>query len=158
MKLSPELAAACLKLAGPARQHRSRSGPPDDRPMPWAVTVTVPVAVVSRPNRRDHWTATYRRNKAEAEAVAAELHRLGLSFVGGAFPRPLAVRLTRLFKGRPMDQDNLSSSFKAVQDYVAGKWLEIDDGSPLVRFSYAQERAAVPACRIEVTGTTIEEV
>ena len=159
MRLSPELARACLRLT---------DAPPDARPVrhpdptppaagyPWLLAFTVPVKVVSRPNRRDHWAAAHRRNGAEANALAAALRTLGLDGVGMHLLCPLAVRLTRLHRGRDMDTDNLAGAHKAIRDALAA-WLGIDDGSPLVRWSYAQERAKVPACRVEVSSVTTQE-
>ena len=159
MKLSPELAAACLKLAAAGAPRRPATMAATVRTAgPWAITITAPIAVRSRANLRLHWAESRRMNKIEATAVGAALARLGLTHAGRHLPRPLAVRLTRLHRGRDMDDDNLAGAHKAVRDALANDWLGIDDGSPLVRWAYAQERAAVPACRIEVTGIPIEEV
>lgn len=87
-------------------------------------------------NAREHFRVRAKRVKAEREVTAWELKRCTRP------PVPCTVLLTRMSPGtRPLDDDNLAGSLKAVRDEVA-KWLGVDDGNrSAVRFRYAQVRA-----------------
>jgi hypothetical protein len=96
-----------------------------------AISVYLPIQTVSEMNMREHWAARNRRKKSQQLVTAAKL---------GPFVKALngldlvSVRLTRFGK-RKMDDDNLASSFKHVQDAVA-KCLGIDDGK--IKWKYEQ--------------------
>ncbi len=93
---------------------------------------------VSLANQREHWgkrasRAKLQRKLAWLKARPGEL--------------PLIVILTRIGKRR-LDGDNLQGALKSVRDGVADR-LGVDDGSPLVRWEYAQEVGKDYAVRIE---------
>ena len=88
--------------------------------------------------------ARHRRVKAQAAAVALAL---------AGVPRVLLpVRVTFIrIGGKPLDPDNLASSYKAVQDEVA-RFLSADDGDTTrVRWAYRQR----PARPEEVRGIEV---
>lgn len=53
-------------------------------------------------------------------------------------PLPCVVRMTRVAP-RSLDDDNLSSGFKALRDGIADR-LGVKDNDPRVRWEYAQVR------------------
>ncbi|MBE0568400.1 MAG: hypothetical protein IH577_01830 [Deltaproteobacteria bacterium] len=67
--------------------------------------------------------------------------------------RSAAVTLTRIAP-RALDTDNLASGLKAIRDGVADA-LEIDDGSSLIEWRYAQEKGKPGeyAVRVEIQET-----
>lgn len=91
-----------------------------------------PLRVVSEANQREHYMAKHRRKKEQQATVWAEWQlrrwRVGL---------PCLVRLTRVGP-KALDSDNLAGAFKHVRDAIAAM-IGVDDGSPLIRFEYAQE-------------------
>ncbi len=111
------------------------------------VCLVLPIYARSEANRRDNRFAKARRVKEQRGVVAAMLRPL--------FPVPpdaaVTIRLTRIRKrgARPLDDDNLRSSLKAVRDGVADA-LGIDDGDSRLTWWYAQETGADYAVRIEV--------
>lgn len=112
------------------------------------IDVRLPVKIVSEANLREHWRKVSRRKKD---------HRVTARLVLQQYARPMGeaerftVTLTRVAP-RKLDDDNLQSGFKATRDGVAD-WLGIDDGSPRIRWQYAQERgrAGEYAARVAVT-------
>ena len=99
------------------------------------ISVTLPIKIVSEANLRQHWRKAGARKR---------LHRQTARLTLQQYARPMhedvtiTVTLTRVAP-RKLDDDNLSSGFKAARDGVAD-WLGIDDGSPRIRWQYAQER------------------
>jgi hypothetical protein len=98
-------------------------------------------------NARLHWAARARRVKDERSATWLAFAQQGgwsrQSRVqshlkaGGR----VSVTLVRCSPGnRPMDDDNVRGSLKAVRDEVAA-WLGVDDGSPSLCWKYSQLRA-----------------
>lgn len=86
-------------------------------------------------NAREHFAVRAKRVKGEREAVAWSLK-------GKTRPAiPCSVILTRIKPmGKELDDDNLTSSLKAVRDEVAN-WLGVDDRDRMtVRYRYAQRR------------------
>ena len=73
---------------------------------------TLPLKIVS-PNVSEHWTAKYKRSKAQQNALALVL-KLSLATVS----LPCTVTLIRLGT-RPLDFDNLVFSLKAVRDFIS---------------------------------------
>lgn len=104
------------------------------------ITFTVPIRTKSTANLREHHMARYRRTDGQKRAV----RRRCPAWTAGPL---LEVRLTRVAP-RQLDDDNLAGALKSVRDAVA-TWLRVDDGSPLVRWAYAQERGEA-AVRVEV--------
>ena len=153
LRLSPALAAKCESLAVPKpADHGRRAGGAGPALLPWSIAFTLPLAVVSRANRRDHWSAVARRSAAEREAVVSTIRLIGLHRGAvGCLRLPLRVRMVSLYKGRPMDGDNLAGAFKSVRDALAA-WLGVDDGDPAVEWFCSQEKARRAACRVEILG------
>ena len=101
------------------------------------VLVTIPIALPSVANLREHWSVKARRVKSQRNAVGWLL---------GNRPRPslpVVVTLTRVAP-RSLDGDNLQGAFKATRDAVA-TWLGYEDNHPGIRWEYDQ-RAGKPAC------------
>ena len=101
------------------------------------IVVDIPVRIISEANSRQHW------RKA---AVRKKVHRQTARLVLQQYARPMGeseqftITLTRVAP-RKLDDDNLASGFKAVRDGVAD-WLGIDDGSPRIKWEYAQHKGA----------------
>lgn len=99
------------------------------------ITVNIPMRTRSLANQREHWSARAKRAKQERWNA-----NLFVTHAGAAKQSlPVVVTLTR-FAPRQLDSDNLCGAFKAVRDGVADA-LGIDDGSDLVTWVYAQEKA-----------------
>jgi hypothetical protein len=92
-----------------------------------------PIKTVSEANQREHWAVRGKR-KTKQQRDFSLLFRQWRP----AITLPATIRFTR-FSIKLMDSDNLAGSFKHVRDQLA-KEIGIDDGSPLIRFEYAQEQ------------------
>ena len=95
-----------------------------------ALTIEVPIKTVSEANRsrHEHWGSTARRVKQQRNATRL-LVRAALNNINEPetwLPQPVAVTLIR-FGPKKLDDDNLGTALKAVQDGVADA-LGIDDG------------------------------
>jgi hypothetical protein len=107
-----------------------------------AVTLRVPVRVVSEPNERGHWAKRYKRFKRQAETLGEYLRLIRPP------PLPLAVILTKL-GGESLDaQDNLKAAFKGVADFLAA-WVGTDDADPGILWLYGQEPGGPHGVRVE---------
>lgn len=158
MKLSPELAAKVLELAGEKPSKRKKSAPDvrTAKPAGWSVTLELPCRVVSEINRRDYWPVKARRAEIQRDALADACRRAGWGAVGVISTRwqpPLPARVTFTHVGRAMDDDNLRSAFKALRDEVAN-WLGVDDGGTEVAWEY-QQRAGKAGCGITIQGMRV---
>jgi hypothetical protein len=110
-----------------------------------AIRVTVHVKTVSEANSRDHWAKKAKRVRKQRGDTFLMLRASGYSPL--LLP-PCVVTLTRIAP-RKLDSDNNVGAMKACRDGVAD-WLKVDDGNPLVRYEYAQEKGKQFAVRIEV--------
>jgi hypothetical protein len=100
-------------------------------------TIELPLRLVSVANVREAWQARARRTKLHRNAAVA-VPRV---------PLPVLVTITRLGP-RALDDDNLSSSAKALRDGIAAR-LGVDDGrTDLIRFRYAQEKSKAYGVRV----------
>lgn len=154
MRLSPEMTAKCLELAGVADdtsracRKAAASIAPGRSTVSWAITLRIPGLVVrSELNERCHWAARASRFKAQERTV-------GLAFSSANIPTGPAftncvVMLTRI-GAKQLDDDNLQGAFKAVRDRVA-KWLGVDDADDRVKWEYSQRRGK-PGIEIRVEG------
>lgn len=98
--------------------------------------IEVPIRTVPGLNAREHWRPRARRVKAERQAVAWVLKTQQRPTL------PCSVLLTRCGPSNGLDDDNLAGSMKAVRDEIAS-WLGVDDRKrDIVRYRYAQRRAA----------------
>ncbi len=148
MKLSPAMTAKILAMAS--------GETPKDKPKrlcgrkpvlwksSWSITVSVPTAIVSEANTRQHWSKKERRKNEQRSAV-------GIAFFHTPFrtpcPLPVAVTLTHI--GQKMDDDNLANGFKGIRDYIASVLLGVDDGDSRVTWKYDQ-RAGRPGVEVRI--------
>ena len=112
-------------------------------------TFTLPMALPSVANLREHWTAKAKRTKAQRSAVllAMPTRKLARERNWLAINGKVVVSLTRI-SPRELDDDNLASAFKGIRDQVAAQ-LGLDDRDKRVAWVYAQERGK-QSVRIEV--------
>ena len=106
-----------------------------------------PIKTVSEANRREHWAVKNARKKMQQLDFTA----LWRSFKGTVEP-PATVTFTR-YSCNVLDSDNLAGAFKHVRDALA-KEIGIDDGSPLIKWEYKQERIAKREHYFTVTITS----
>lgn len=110
---------------------------------------SIPLRTVSTANAREHWRKRAARTKTERRIVAEYLRDLPRELAITDPRVRLVVTLTR-YGTRPLDDDNLAGSFKAIRDEVA-KQLNRDDGPKSgIRWCYEQARGKY-SIRIEVT-------
>ena len=103
---------------------------------PWILAI--PLRLGRGLNDREHRMARVRRVKRERRAI----HLLWpWQWKGRTQAFPLLVTLTRVSPSpKPLDDDNLAASLKAVRDQVAAE-LGVDDGDRVrILFVPAQER------------------
>jgi hypothetical protein len=94
---------------------------------------------------REHWSARQRRTREQRQRAHQEM----LAHFGCVRPElPLVVTLTRFWKGRPLDDDNLRGALKAQRDGIAD-YFGIDDADARITFEYAQEKGR-PGLQIEI--------
>lgn len=104
-----------------------------------ALTVEVPVKLISEANTSDHWTVHMRRKHNVQKQLQLALNaKLGHR----SLTTPAKVVLTRI--GKKLDDDNLLGAFKSVRDKIAdaiipGKRPGRADDSPLIEWEYKQE-------------------
>jgi hypothetical protein len=105
-----------------------------------AVTVLLPLRLVSEPNVREHWSKRAKRAKGHRSAALAVPRS----------PLPCTVRVTRVGP-RAMDRDNNIASMKHVIDGIADR-LGVKDNDPRITWDYAQDtgRGKPYAVRIEI--------
>lgn len=113
----------------------------------------VPVRLVSRLNRREHWALSAHRARKERDAVAlACWEALGRTTRGRQVwrfvvpPSRPKIILFVAYLGRGMDDDNLRGAVKSVRDGLQDAGV-IDDDGPLHRFLYEQRTGIPPAER-----------
>lgn len=114
----------------------------------WSLTLTLPCRVISEANRRDHWTVQRRRTEIQIDALTRSIEDAGLT--DHLTPLPVVVTWVRVGPGKQLDDDNLARAFKALRDALA-KWLDVDDGSPLVNWRYEQ-RAGEAGVMVTIEG------
>lgn len=105
------------------------------------IELTLPIRTVNESNTRGGWQARSRRTKAARHtahmalslpllAVRQQLAQLAIARV--------SITLTRISPGKT-DTDGTVSALKATRDGVADA-LGVDDGSPLLVWSYGQRK------------------
>lgn len=156
MKLSPDLVAKCLALAGQSAEPVAQPGRPElvaaahvPGSRVWVIGVEVPSLSNSREWRTRNRVAQAHR-KAVSRALGAALP--DLAPVAAHFHRGGTVRvaLTRL-GGRALDQhDNLPASLKYVLDGVC-LMIGADDADPRLEVVHGQEPGGASGVRIEIT-------
>lgn len=106
----------------------------------------IPIRTVSGMNAREHWRVRAKRVKAEREAT----HYAIRQSANGMPMLPLKVSMTRIGPSNGLDDDNLSSSLKAVRDQIA-HWLGVNDRkSDLVQYICDQERGKAWLVRVVI--------
>ena len=104
-----------------------------------AVTIDFPMTLPSVANARLHWAAKARLVKSQRASTTLMLHanQVGQQLRIVRKGERLRVLLVRVGP-RKLDDDNLSSAFKAVRDSVAA-YFGIDDGDERIKFNYGQD-------------------
>ncbi len=158
MKLSPELEAKVLALAGlqasplPATKRvKPDLIAPAFESLVGGVVFTVPVYVVAGDNARGAKAKIGRaghERRATGEQLARHLRELAPLADAAQAGRPVRCRLVRL--GGEMDTDGLAGALKYTRDCVA-LFLGVGDGprGP-IRWEYAQEKSKAFGVRIEL--------
>lgn len=108
-----------------------------------AVTFTIPGAVPSASNLREHWAVRAKRVKGQRDKAM----KLCPKWKGGAL---LVVELVRVAPRELDGHDNLRAALKGHVDGIASR-LGLDDRSPLVEWRYGQEQGE-PGVRVTVTA------
>lgn len=112
------------------------------------IAFSVPIKAVNTLNARQRWAVRAKRVKAERQRTLLAFRASKPELA------PLVeVVLTRVGP-RALDSDNLQGACKGVRDQVA-HMLGVDDGGPLVRWTYAQERGEY-AVRVEIRAVATE--
>lgn len=106
----------------------------------------VPVQLISTANQRERWRTRHTRMKTH--------RRTAYLTTPPGVKVPCTVHIVRVAPGRPMDDDNLANSAKGVRDGIADR-LKVDDGSPLVAWTYGQVKGKRGK---ETTMVTITEI
>lgn len=104
---------------------------------------TFPLELPSLANVRMHHMRKHSLMKRQRTQAWAELRAVSPHIQ--VVKAPIRITLTRVSPRRLDGHDNLRSAFKAVADGVAD-WLGIDDGDPMLQWTYAQ-RAGLPKQR-----------
>lgn len=106
------------------------------------ISFEIPIKTTYTLNSRMHWSKRQRIRKGERNAVKLALP---------VFKVPPLVRILLTRVGpRAMDDDNVPGALKGIRDGLADR-LGIDDGSPLIKWEYAQEkRGNEYAVRVEI--------
>jgi hypothetical protein len=109
--------------------------------------VQIPIRAVSVANLREHWGTRATRNKKQRAAVASALESMPPYFEKS--DAKIEVTFTRYGK-RKLDDDNLSSAFKAMRDEVASQIKRDDNTESNVSWKYKQETAKTYWVEIEI--------
>jgi hypothetical protein len=113
--------------------------------------VVVPMRTSRGGNNREHHMARARRVKKERYFTAICLRDAGV--VQDLPCEVLLVRVTPTAK--PLDDDNLRGSLKAVRDEVAA-WLGVDDADPRVSWAYDQRKGVAKEWAVEISFSARE--
>ena len=108
--------------------------------------IYIPLKTISEANSNDHYRVKAKRKKMQREMARKAMLAYGIT--GKDITGPLVVKFVRIGK-RTLDDDNLSSSFKAVRDGVADA-LGVDDGDERMRYHYGQRTGKEYAIEIGV--------
>lgn len=106
------------------------------------ISFDIPGKAESAANLREHWAVRAKRVKGHRTKALLKCP----PWHGGAL---LVITLTR-YGVRRLDDDNLRGALKGHRDGIASR-LGLDDGSPLVRWEYAQETCPAGKERVSVT-------
>lgn len=96
------------------------------------------------------WKRLRREDEQVKSKVFAALHNHFVASGTSKPPLPLDFELTKSWRKKGMDSDNLPTSFKAAQDTIA-RFFKVDDGDDTkVRWSYHQVEADQKFLRIDI--------
>ena len=107
------------------------------------ISFTIPMALPSVANLREHWSK--RAARAKQHRMLVNLHRPLFRPLGND---SAVVTITRLAPRR-LDSDNLQGACKALRDGVAD-CMGVKDNHPRVTWVYLQWTSKIPTVRIEV--------
>lgn len=99
-------------------------------------TIELPIETISEMNKKESWQLKMlraRKQRRDAWAVCRSVDKSPL-----IIEKTIKVLLIRL-SPKQLDDDNLRCALKHVRDGIAD-WLKIDDGSPLIKWDYEQEK------------------
>lgn len=103
----------------------------------------IPIRTISEANGREHWRAKANRAKHQREMARM------FTAQWEPLPKPpLTITITRIGV-RPLDDDNLATSQKAVRDGIADA-IGIDDGDARLSWRYAQRKGKPKEYAVEV--------
>jgi hypothetical protein len=109
---------------------------------------TIPLRTVSGANVREHWAKKNNRVKRERAATKLFADQAGVQPI--LSNQAATVTLTRIAP-RPLDSDNLATSFKAVRDEIALVLGLADDRDGYwLTWHYAQRRGKPKEYAVEV--------
>ncbi len=97
----------------------------------------LPIRTQTENNNDEHWRKRWKRAKHQRETVKQYLWVLWRQ--GFRIHLPVTVTLIRVAPRKLDDVDNLSSSVKHCRDGIAD-FLEVNDNTPLITWTYAQMR------------------
>lgn len=114
-----------------------------------AVSVRIPIRLLSEGNVKEHWALKSKRQKRQ-KGIVRVMIKPGLRY----FNLPATVTLTRLAP-RTLDEDNLLYAFKHIRDEIAdilipGLAFGRADGDPRITWRYGQTKERVFAISIEI--------
>lgn len=113
----------------------------------------VPMHLPSCANLREHWRV--RAKRTQAQRLTGKMyayHWVPAHFVLKPSFRNVKMRITLTrISPRKLDSDNVASAFKAFRDGIADA-LEVNDGSDLIEWQYAQEKGGT---RVKVEIETL---
>lgn len=114
------------------------------------IAFEVPIKTTSALNGSwGSWKQVNAKRKRERAVTSAKMPRFEI--------RPVfVVTLTRLSSGT-LDDDNLRGATKSIRDAIAHR-LGVDDGGPLIRWEYRQEKCerGEYAVRVEISEVARE--
>ena len=100
------------------------------------ISLLLAIRTESEANLREHWAQKAKRARTQRAIVKTMLRPLKPKIVD---PGGYSVVLTRIAP-RPLDDDNLARSFKAIRDGIAEAIGMDDNVKSKLKWGYAQER------------------
>lgn len=106
-----------------------------------------PIPTISEANTKEHWGIRASRVKTQRNS-ACYLCRIKFGRINLPENFKLRIYLSRLSL-RKLDDDNLTSAFKAVRDGIAD-YLGIDDGDDRISWNYSQGKHKECSCHVAI--------
>jgi hypothetical protein len=122
------------------------------KPMTYKRLITstlIPIRLVSEANNHDHWAKKYTRQKKQQQRVKLEWLHLRPNI-----KLPCEIHLIR-HGPKPLDDDNMVHSCKAVRDQIAdcilpGMYLGVADSHPQLIWKYSQKLSKTYGLQIDI--------